>query len=189
MHNLRNTLLFSQQAMALLLGVSRSTITMYENNRRGLPPAASSIETLIAECYAVAITAQPAQYHQPQEIHSLAIFKNKLLREIAKYEQEIEMCKEKLMQLKDEYAKLQVKQATLTGLKSRLEAGVSKIKQDSREKQLLLRRIKYVEHFQGEVSLMLKKCGIPVRLKLQYHLDSMKAQKRISESTLKQMEH
>lgn len=188
MRSLRNTLLFSQQDMALLLGVSRSTITMYENSRRGLPPAASSMETLIAACYAAAITAQPAKHDQPEESHDLAKFKNKLLKEIAKYEQEIEVCKEKLMQLKDEYAKLQVKQATLTGLRSRLEAGVSKIKQDSKEKQLLLKRIKYVEYFQGEVSIMLKQCGIPARLKLQHHLDSIKARKRITESTLKQLE-
>ena len=174
--------------MALLLGVSRSAIAMYENSLRGLPSAASAMETLIAACYAAAITAQPAQHHQPEESHDLAKFKNKLLKEIAEYEQEIEVCKEKLMQLKDEYAKLQVKQVTLTGLKSRLEAGASKIKQDNKEKQLLLRRIQYVEYFQDEVNLMLKKCGIPARLQLQHHMDSIKAQKRTTESTLKQME-
>ncbi|MCH5719061.1 helix-turn-helix domain-containing protein [Niabella hibiscisoli] len=188
MRSLRNTLLFTQQDMALLLGVSRSTITMYENSRRGLPPGASSMETLIAESYAAAITAQPAKHNEAQESHSLVMFKDKLLKEIAQYEHEIEVGQEKLILLQDEHLKLQVKQVTLTGLKSRLEAGASKIKQDSKEKQLLLKRIKYVEYFQGEVILMLKKCGIPARLKLQHHLDSLKAQKRTTESTLKQMD-
>lgn len=188
MRSLRNALQFTQQDMALLLGVSRSTITMYENSRRELPSAASSMETLIVECYAAASLAQPAQRTDLQERNDLAAFKNKLLKEIARYEREIDTCKEKLMLLKDEHLKLQVKQVTLTRLKSRLEAGAFKIKQDSKEGQLILRQIKYVEYFQREVGLMLEKRGILARLQLQYHLDSIKAQKRTTENILKQME-
>ena len=111
-----------------------------------------------------------------------------MLKKIAQYEREIEACKEKLTLLQDEHLKLQIKKVTLTRLKSRLEAGAFKIKQDGKERQLLLKRIKYVEYFRDEVSLMLEKYGIPARLQLQYHLDSVKAQKRTAENTLKQME-
>ncbi|MGE9312953.1 helix-turn-helix domain-containing protein [Niabella sp. CJ426] len=188
MRSLRNALLFTQQDMALLLGVSRSTITMHENGWRELSTAASLMETLIMECYAAATIEPPVHLNHLQEKNDLTLFKKKIRYEIAKCEQDVEVCEEKLIQMKDECLRLQVKQVTLTILKSRLDARRSKVKQGSNEQQRILKQIECVEYFQREAGLLQEKCGILARLELQYQLDRLKAQKRVAENALKYME-
>ncbi|GEM_PF-4964893 len=187
MRSLRNVLQFTQQEIALLLGVSRSSITMYENGHRELTASASSLETLLTKCYAVACKKPNGPGNENQDEAIQAAIKKDLDYELSKAMHYIDEYKAALKKMKANYLQLQLKLATLKDFKNCLEIDSRLMQPGSNELNNTLKRIRHVQHFEEETRLQQKGCEPARQLQLQYLLDCQLAQKQAAERILKRI--